>query len=307
MTLTPQQVANLSPAGKAKYAQQVATYKHQWAVAHPPSTAQNDAIVLMTSTLKSWGLSTLVADLKRLIIHGDTNADTLSLALSQTDAYKTRFAGNAIRVKNGLAELTPAQYLATEEQYRNTLQSWGLPSGFYDKPTDFTQFIGNDISPAELDARAKIAHDQYIAQPADVKALWSQYYGTKGDAIAAILDPKVATQLIIDRGTQVGIGAEAISHGISVGQPRAQQFQQAGVTIAQARTAYSQIAQSEPTDQAIAARFGTTFGQQQEENDLLLGDAAAHQARTTMYGEEEALFKGHGGADAQSLDANRNY
>jgi len=26
-----------------------------------------------------------------------------------------------------------------------------------------------------------------------------------------------------------------------------------------------------------------------------------------MYGEEEALFKGHGGADAQSLDANRNY
>ena len=126
MTLTPQQVANLSPAGKAQYAKQVATYKHQWAVAHPPSTAQNDAIVLMTSTLKSWGLSTLVADLKRLIIHGDTNADTLSLALSQTDAYKTRFAGNALRVKAGMAELTPAQYLATEEQYRNTLQALSL-------------------------------------------------------------------------------------------------------------------------------------------------------------------------------------
>jgi len=264
---------------------------------------ESDIYALMSATLNAWGLSSLVASLKGFIIQGDTNADTLSLALSQTDAYKTRFAGNAIRVKNGMSELTPAQYLATEEQYRNTLQAWGLPRGFYDKPTDFTQFIGHDISAAELDARAKVAHDQYIAQPDDVKALWSQYYGTKGDAIAAILDPTVATQLIADRGTQVGIGAEAVHHGINVGQPRAQQFQQAGVTIAQARTAYGQIAQSAPTDRAIAARFGTTFDQQQEENDLLLGDASAHQARTTLYGEEDALFKGHGGADAQSLGA----
>ena len=298
MTLTPQQVANLSPAGKVKYAKQVTA----WKAGHLDPT-QTDALALMSATLKSWGLSTLLADLKGFVIRGDTNADTLGLALSQTAAYKTRFAGNAIRVKNGMAELTPAQYLATEEQYRNTLQAYGLPPGFYDKPSDFTQFIGHDISPAELDSRAKVAHDQYIAQPDDVKALWSQYYGTKGDAIAAILDPTVATQLIADRGTQVGIGAEAIHHGINVGQPRAQQFQQAGVTIAQARTAYGQIAQSAPTDQAIAARFGTTFDQQQEENDLLLGDAAAHQARTTLYGEEDALFKGHGGADAQSLGA----
>jgi len=92
---------------------------------------ESDIYALMSATLNAWGLSSLVASLKGFIIQGDTNADTLSLALSQTDAYKTRFAGNAIRVKNGMSELTPAQYLATEEQYRNTLQAWGLPRGFY--------------------------------------------------------------------------------------------------------------------------------------------------------------------------------
>jgi len=268
---------------------------------------QTDAFALMTATLKSWGLSTLLADLKGFIVRGDTNSDTLGLALSQTAAYKTRFAGNAVRAANGLRELNPAEYLAAEEQYHNVLQSYGLPKGFYDKPADFAKFIGADISPAELDARAKVAHDQYENAPAATKALWSQYYGGKGDAIAGILDPTVATQVILDRGNQVGIGGEGAAQGYGVTQPRAQQFQQAGVTIAGARAAYAQIASGAPTDQAIAARFGTTFDQKQEEDSLLLNDAAANQQRQTLYGEEKGLFKAtSGGADAQSLGVSQS-
>lgn len=273
----------------------------------PLSATQQGAFDLMVSTLKSWGLDSLINDLRNLIVAGDTNADTLSLALSQTNAYKQRFIGNEERMKKGLPVLTPAQYIATEEQYRNILQSYGLPAGFYDKHEDFTKFIGNDISPTELAARAQVAHDQYEAQPDYVKNLWSQYFGTKGDAIASILDPTVATQIIQDRGQQVALGGAAAQYGFNVNQSRAQQFQQSGVTLDQARKAYQQIAQSTPLDQAIAQRFGTTFDQTQEENSLLLNQGDATQQRNTLYAEEQSLFKGRSGADSNSIGVSQSH
>lgn len=277
--------------------------------APPPvlTNSQQSIYDLMNATLASWGLTTLAPDLKNLILKGDTAPDTLALALSQTQAYKTRFAGNAERVKNGLPELTPAQYIGLEEQYQNVLRSYGLPQGFYDKPSDFNDFIGKDLSPTELKDRAQIAHDQYIAAPDYVKNLWGTYFGTKGDAIAAILDPDVATQVIQDRSMQVGIGGAAAQQGLGVSQPRAQQLQQAGVTLAGAQKAYQQIAASLPTDQSIAQRFGTSFGQDQEENDLLLGDAQAGQKRQSLYASEQALFKGTTGLDQNSLGVNQEH
>jgi hypothetical protein len=251
--------------------------------------------------LTSWGLSSLIPDLKQLIVNGDTSSNTLSLALSQTQAYKTRFAANDARVAAGLPALNPAQYIATEEQYHQVLQSYGLPAGFYDKPSDFTDFIAKDISPTELDARAKIAHDQYMSAPDTTKALWQQYGFAKGDAIAAILDPDVATAVIQDRAQQIAIGGAAAAHGFQVNQPRAQQFQQAGVTLSQAQQAYSQISQASGTDQQIASRFGTSFNQNDEENSLLLGQGEAVNKRQTMYDEEKSLFQGHAGADANTL------
>lgn len=273
----------------------------------PLTATQQNAFDLMASTLAAWGLSTLSGDLRNLIVKGDTQADTLSLALTQTAAYKQRFAGNALRVKQGLAELNPAQYIALEESYSNILRSYGMPSGYYDKPEDFTKFIGNDVSPAEIQTRAQIAHDMYTNAPDSVKSLWGQYFGTKGDAIAFILDPDKATQVIQDKANQVGIGGAAAQVGLTVGQPRAQQLQQAGVTLAGAQKAYQQIAQAMPTDQAIAARFGQTFGQSQEENDLLLGQGDASVLRSTLYSEEKGLFSDKAGMTDSSLSVNQSH
>jgi hypothetical protein len=188
--------------------------------------SQQGAYDLLASTLKSWGLGTLLPDLKGFILGGDTSPDTLSLKLSQTTAYKQRFAGNEERRKNGLPELNPAQYIGLEEQYSNVLRSYGLPAGFYDSHKDFTDFIGKDISPSEIQTRAQIAHDQYQAAPAYMRELWGQYFGGKGDAIAAILDPDTATSVIQDRAKQVGIGAAGAQYGFGVSANRAQQFAQ---------------------------------------------------------------------------------
>lgn len=268
---------------------------------------QQSVFDLMSQTLKAWGLESLSGDLRKFIVKGDTAPDTLSLELSQTKAFKERFKGNELRTKAGLSQLNPAQYLAMEEGYQNVLNAYGFPKGFYDSKDDFTDLIGKDISVDELRSRAQVAHDQYMSAPSYVRNLWEQYYGTKGDALAAILDPNTATQLIQDRAQQVAIGGAAASVGLGVNQARAQQLQQAGVSLDGARQAYQKIASFMPTDQLIAQRFGTTFDQTQEENDLLLGQPDADMKRQTLYGSEQALFRGSAGFTPDALGVSQNY
>lgn len=268
----------------------------------PSSAAQ-----LLQQTLIDWGLQSLLPHLQDYLKAG-YDSTTINLALQDTAEWKARFAGNEIRKANGLGVLTPAQYIATEEQYRNVLQSYGLPSGFYDSHDDFNAFIGNDISPQELQSRAQVAHDTYFAAPQEWRDMWAQYGFSHGDAIASILDPNVGTQILQDRAAQVQIGGTAKQYGFNVDQQRAQQFQQHGTTLDQARKAYQQLGQYYQTDQNIANRFGQTFGQTQEENDLLLGDASAANQRKILYNEEQGLFDGRaGGADQHSLAISQSY
>ena len=285
-----------------------AQYFHNLATGVQPLTQSQQSVYdVMNATLKSWNLESLAPDLKNLIQKGDTQPDTLALALSETQAYQQRFSGNKLRRAAGLPDLSPADYLAAEASYRQVLASYGLPKGFYDTPQALAGFIGADVSPSELDARAKIAHDQYEFAPGYVKALWSQYFGGKGDAIAAILDPKVATQVIQDRSNMVAIGGAAAQVGLSVSGARAKQLAQAGVTQAQAQKAYSQISETQGIDQSIAQRFGTTFDQTQEENDLLLGQGQATLKRQSLYDEEQGLFKAQPGTSQQSLGVKQTY
>lgn len=272
----------------------------------PLNQTQQSAYDLMSNTLKSWGLATLVPDLKKFIIQGDTNADTLALALSQTDAYKKRFAGNADRIKNGLAELAPAQYIATEEQYRNVLRSYGLPQGFYDSPADLDKFIAQDVSPTELESRVKVATDQYMNADSTQRDIWQQYFGlSQGDAVAHMIDPnKYSLTDLQNKATQVGIGTAAAEQGLGVSADRAQYLQQRGVTLQGAQQAYAAIGSAFGTDQSIANRFGSSMDQNTEENARLLNQGEDVNKLSALYSNEQALFKDRPGANANSLAPN---
>jgi hypothetical protein len=263
---------------------------------------------MLKKQLNQWGLSSLYNAAIGYLHQGVAqNPQELQLELENTKEWKTRFAGNELRKQNGLAELTPSQYLSLEASYRGVLQKYGLPSGFFDQHSDFVNFIGGDISPAELDTRAKIAHDQYMNAPPEMKSLWQQYYGTKGDAIAGILSPKIATQVIQDRANAVGIGGAAAQHGLTDGRDRAEQLGQYGVTQQQAQQGYAQISVALPTDSQIAQRFGTTFDQQQEENAVLLGQSDAVNKQRRLYSQEQGLFSERASHDASSLGVSQSY
>jgi hypothetical protein len=269
-------------------------------------TIPGSAAQLLTETLTAWGLQSLLPHLQQYLTQG-YDSNTINLALQDTKEWHARFAGNDIRRENGLSVLTPAQYIAAEEQYRNVMQSYGLPPGFYDSHDDFNNFIGNDVSPNEVQTRAQIAHDTYFNAPPEWRQMWAQYGFSHGDAIASILDPTVGTQVIQDRANQIQIGGTAKQAGFDVSQQRAQQFAQHGTTLAQAQKAYSDLSQHFSTDQNIANRFHTQFGQAQEENDLLLGDGQAAQQRQTLYNNEKGLFEGTPGTTSGALGVSQAY
>lgn len=264
-------------------------------------TQPTSAADLLRETLTEWGLASLLPHLQDYLTKG-YDSTTINLYLQDTPEWKQRFSGNELRKQKGLSVLSPADYIATEEQYRNVMQSYGLPQGFYDQHSDFANFIGNDVSPTEISQRAKVAYDQYLNVPTDHRDLWNQYFGP-GDAIAGILDPDVATQVIVDRGTQVGIGGAAMDQGLKVSGQRAAYLQQHQVSLAQAQQAYSQIAQYGKADQAIGNRFGIAgYGTQaNEENRLLLNSGAAQDQATVANNSERNLFRATPGANQAAL------
>jgi hypothetical protein len=263
---------------------------------------------LIKQTLASWGLSSLAGLVDQL---GRTGAsqDQITLQIQQSPEYKVRFAGNDARIANGLAALDPATYIALEGQYRQILS--GLPSGFYDSKSAFDGFIGNDISPSELSDRVAVANQAYITAPSSVRQAWDTYYGNSsgvGGAIAAILDTKTAAPLIEQRALAAEIGGAALQQGLALtGSGTATAAAQNGVTIDQARQAYQGIAARLNTDTSIAGRFGTTFGQTQEEQAQLLGSGEAQTEQSNLYAEESAQFTGRGGADTTSGNVGGNF
>ena len=267
----------------------------------------------MLQTLTQWGIPSLATDLKNFMMKGYTG-DSLTLALQQTQAYKTRFAANEQRKANGLPELLPAQYIAAEESYQQVLQQYGLPKGFYDSKSDFDQFIANDVSPDELKTRAQTAADQWMNAPAETRQVWNSYYGlSDGSAIAAILNPDTPLSTLQNEAQTVGIGTAAVQNGLNLDLARAATLQQNGVTAAQAKKAYADISAGLTTQTAIANRFDAGPAQTQQEtqtqmeNASLLGTGQDQAKLQAQNAEEQGLFHGSSSMDNNALGVSQSY
>lgn len=171
--------------------------------------ANRDAFVLLNSLFTSYGLGTLAPKIFSYIQNG-YSADTISLLLQDTAEFKQRFAGNELRKKAGLAVLSPADYLATEASYRQVMASAGLPKNFYDQPSDFASWIGNDVSPTEIKSRVDLAVTNTTMQDPYVKAQLAAYYGIDDAHLTSyFLDQSKALPLLQKQEAAAQFGAEA--------------------------------------------------------------------------------------------------
>lgn len=247
--------------------------------------AQENAIELLTRTFQNYGLGELAGAITDMVRKG-YKSDTISLMLQDTPEYKKRFAANESRKKAGLAVLSPAEYLATEAAYRNVMQAAGMPKGFYDSASDFQKFIENDMSPSELNQRVSAASKSIQnADPLYKQQLQKLYGLSDGDMIAYTLDPEKSLPLIERRAKAVDYATAAAQQGVDVGVKPSEYFADLGVTEAQARQGFANIAQTMPTYQKLQNIYGG------ESQDVLTNLQAAAFGGTGQAGAEQDILK----------------
>lgn len=276
-------------------------------------TERVNAIASLNATFNAMGLGSEIASAITDMVQKGYTTDTIMLIAQDPSskdpvavAFQKRFAGNTARIKAGLAPLAPAEYMATERAYRQTMEAAGLPKGFYDNPEDYTKFIANDVSPSELKARVDTAADAIAnADPFYVNSLKSMYGLTTGEMIAHALDPQAALPLLQKQAVAAKIGTAAARQGWGISATGAENLYTQGVSQAQAEQGFRTIAGMQTEQQRLAQIWGgdaaaqgqnlvaSTFG--------TAGAAYADQQIKALQQKEIGAFSGGSGVSKGSL------
>jgi hypothetical protein len=257
---------------------------------------------ILTDRFTKYNLTGLLPTIKRLAQEGATES-TITFALQETEDYKRRFRANEERIKKNLQVLTPAQYLNLEDSYRQTLRAYGLKQ--FDTDDYVSQFISNDMSPAELSQRVVTAVQRVQnADPAITKTLRDFYGIGQNDLVAYVLDPNQQLQKIERQVAAAEIGSAGRLQGINVGVPVAEQLAAQGITQAEAQRGYATIADILPTAEKLSGLYGKsmeTYGLAEGEQEVFNTLASAQRKRKNLIGREIAEFSGQSGVGRGSL------
>lgn len=250
-----------------------------------------------------------------------TDAQVLN-SIYSSDAYKQRFAANeAIRKRMadgkgrpGDRMLTPYEYIQTENSYKEILQEAGLPTGFYDTQEDFTKFIENGISTAELTDRVNIAKKALTNADQQIVKSLQDYYGlSTGDLTAYLLDKEKAFNVIDSRFkytteeakkmyTTAEIGGAALRAGGMADRQFAEEIYGAG-KAGQAESAFQSAAAQQKDYQRLLQLSGETGTQQDlaREELALAGGTDVTMRKKRLASAERAKFQQKSAIEATSL------
>ena len=265
------------------------------------SSTQTSAFDILKAQLAQWGLSSLNGTVASLIRGGVTDTNELQLSLENTQEWKTRFAGNVALKAKGLPVLSVSEYLATEKSYAQTMKQYGLPPGFYDDPADFAEWIGNSVSPNEINQRAAMYSDLAKREDPAVTAQLKSMGMHEGDLLAYMIDPSRAMPLIQQKYQTTLIGAAARRAGVTADNAYAQHLADLGVTEAQAAQGYGQIGAEQHQFTLLGDISGNHVSQGDLEAATFESNADATNKLNRLASQERARFQGSAGTSPASL------
>jgi hypothetical protein len=272
-----------------------------------PVTFTNDqqsAFDVMSDLLNQYDLGSLAGTLKSIILGGVTDTNEIQLQLQDTQAWKTRFAGNEMLKKQGLPVLSVSQYLSVEQSYAQVMKNYGLPKGFYDDHADFAKFIGSSVSPAELQQRAQMYSDfSKRDDPAVIQQLKSMGL-SEGDILAYTMDPNRALPLVQQKTQTALIGAAARRVGLTPDNSYAQHLADIGITEQQAEIGYGNIAGEINQDKLLADTYGGSITQHDLATEAFENNTAVTNTKKRLASQERAAFSGSSGVGQGSLGRN---
>jgi hypothetical protein len=261
-----------------------------------------------------YGLGSLVTDIRDLLIN-DTPTSEFGLRLRGTDAYKTRFKANEARIAAGLSSLSPAEYVALEDQYQSVMRNYGLPASYYTKDSTgkqvgFEKFIAGDVSATELADRISTAQKRVINANPEVSSALRAFYPDiqNGDILAYVLDPSQGLENIKRKVTAAEIGGAAMSQGLATSATRAMQLAGYGVDKEAATAGFSTIGAGLQRGSELAAIYQQDpYTQETAESEVfkLSGAQEARKQRQKVTGLEKATFGGQSGLTSGALARDR--
>jgi len=280
-----------------------------------PSSEMQDAYQRLFDEFSALGLGALVEDGKNLLMKA-TSISQMPEALRNTKAYMTRFSANDARIKSGLKALSPAAYIALEDQYQEVMRQYGLPKsyytpGLYGKQEGFEKLIANDISNVELNDRLMVAQDRVLKSNPEVLQALKNFYPdiSNGDILAYTLDPQNAIKDIQRKVTAAEIGGAALQQtGLTTNLARAEELQRYGVNKAAATAGYSTIGAGLQRGSELASIYGEDpYTQATAESEIfkLSGAQEARKQRQKVTGLEKATFGGQSGLTSGALARDR--
>lgn len=228
---------------------------------------ETSALKILADTLKFYGLVTdtdtrLLDSVKTLWtgkrITQESSIDDIGIALRDDPVFKERFPANEALRAAGKPQLSVSQYLREEDAYRTALQRSGMPPGFYDDPkTDFQQFIINDVSPDEVEARAQLGYQAVRQADPQVVNEFKRLYGvSEGELAAYFIDPQ-RMRPTFDRyeaerqARSAQIAAAGTQQaGMTIEREQAESLARAGITAEQAQAGFTALGDTQELFQA---------------------------------------------------------
>lgn len=263
-------------------------------------TQDQSAYTVLSNYFQSLGMQ-VTGDLSKIIkemMTGGYTPDQINLfmpEIEKTQAFQARFPGYTQRIKNGYSALSLGDYLSLEDQYHQILQQNGLPAGFYDDPSDFGNWIANNVSPDEIQTRVTDATS--LAQQIDptMRNIMGQFYGlTTGDIASYFLDPSRALPTLTRQYNASGIAAAAQRAGLAVSSMNGfEDLVDRGVSVDQANAGYGTVAALTNSVGELASIYGDSYTQADAENDVFFNDSSKRQ---NIVNKEQATFGGQGRA-----------
>jgi len=281
---------------------------------------RRSAFALIEEELTRLGLPSLIADIKRFMTEG-YSAEEARLLLPQTEAYKTRFAGNEGRRAKGLPTYTPSEYLTAEQTYRDLFNQYNLNE--LANQNTFTALIGGLTSIDETKARIDNVFSKIDNAPSELKTQLSNYLGAYGVgdpnkqrsqiALALMQGPEGINQLETNlRKAYIRTGAATSK--VDVAEENISELEKqlttSGYSTEQigniAKEAYSTLAETLPSVQKLAeiSKQDTTGLQEeltQEAFGQTTGTLMPSQRRKKLQEQEQARFAGQSGISQVSL------
>lgn len=258
--------------------------------------SKESAFKLFKKALEAWGIP-VGADIEEIIHEAAMEGltpDQIGLVIpdiQETQTWKNRFPGWNKRVQNGYNQLSVAEYLNLENAYHRIMQEAGLPAGFYDNPSDFGNWIANDVSPDEVRDRVGLAMDAVRKVDPTARDLLTKFYGvTAGDLAAYFLDQSRALPTLERQMKAANVASWAARNGLQIADAsHYEDLVDKGVSEEVAAQGYGTVATFNKVFGQLAGIYGGSYTQQDAENDVFFNQ---NDKRRKLVAKERANWTG---------------